>query len=716
MRKLAIVLGIILAVLIAAVLISWATFDVNRYRGRIQAELETRLGRKVTLGQMHLSLAPPSFQVENLAIADDPRVANPKPFVQADLLSVSVKLLPLLQSSVEINSLDLRRPTVELVKDWNGAWNFSSLGESPQAGKAAPAGEPAGSNRQFSLSSLTIRDGQVALTDRQSKKSRTVYNHIDLTAENLAAGQPFQVQLAAHLPGPGKQEIRLQGEGGPLLLTALAATPFHGNLNLDGAGLSALQQFLNNPALANTDGILSGQSKIDSDSGKLAASGEMRFQNVRVHGVDVGYPITAQYDLSDDLQSEVMTIRNTTLKLGSTPLSLSGTVNSKTTPAVVNLNLKASDVSIAEAARLAAALGVAFAPGATVNGRISADIQAHGAVDKPALSGTVSARDVQVTGKDIAQPVQVKSVNLKLAPNEIRSDNFEVISGGTAVTTSIALQQYNSRTPLLTATAQAPNAQLPAVLAMAKAWGVTALDKISGLGALNLNLRATGPVQALTSGQILKALNGSLNVNFNSVRVRGTDVSYQLASLAGFLKPGQNDQGFTNISRLAGNIVVTNGVAQTNDLQALLEIGNVGITGAANLATQALAVRATAVLSKTTSQQVDGTGIGGYMNTALANSQGEIVIPVLVTGTFQNPRYAPDFQKLTQMRLKGALPSFENPEGAVSGILGGLLGQKNKDQRQQQHPQPQDTVQQLLDIFGGKKQPQKPPNPPNPPN
>ena len=59
MRKLAIVLGIILAVLIAAVLIFWATFDVNRYRGRIQAELENRLGRRVTLGQMHLP-GPPS--------------------------------------------------------------------------------------------------------------------------------------------------------------------------------------------------------------------------------------------------------------------------------------------------------------------------------------------------------------------------------------------------------------------------------------------------------------------------------------------------------------------------------------------------------------------------------------------------------------------------------------------------------------------------------
>jgi hypothetical protein len=100
------------------------------------------------------------------------------------------------------------------------------------------------------------------------------------------------------------------------------------------------------------------------------------------------------------------------------------------------------------------------------------------------------------------------------------------------------------------------------------------------------------------------------------------------------------------------------------------------------------------------------------MNTALANNQGEIVIPVLVTGTFKNPRFAPDLQKLAQMKLKGLMPNFNNPGGAASGILGTLLGQKgNQTQQPQQQQQPQNGVQQILDLFG--KKPQK--NPPPPP-
>src|SRR5262245_24949513 len=107
MRKVAIAIGIIVAVIVVAALIFSFTFNVNDYRGRIQSELENRLGRQVSLGQMHLSLLPPSFQVDNLSIADDPRFGNTRPFVQAARLAVSVRLLPLLHKDVEIDSLKL---------------------------------------------------------------------------------------------------------------------------------------------------------------------------------------------------------------------------------------------------------------------------------------------------------------------------------------------------------------------------------------------------------------------------------------------------------------------------------------------------------------------------------------------------------------------------------------------------------------------------------
>jgi len=204
----------------------------------------------------------------------------------------------------------------------------------------------------------------------------------------------------------------------------------------------------------------------------------------------------------------------------------------------------------------------------------------------------------------------------------------------------------------------------------------------------------------------MRALNGTVNLNFANVRYAGVDLNHQIAQLGGFLGKGQTsakDQGYTNIHKVTGNIVVKNGIAQTSNLQALLDIANVGGVGTANLATQALNMSITAVLTKAASQQVGGSQVGGYMNTALSNSQGEIVIPANVTGTFDHPVFTPDVQKIAQMKLKGLMPSADNPLGGGAGVLGGLMGQKSTTTGTKGQPQQQDPASQLMGIFGKKK-------------
>jgi uncharacterized protein involved in outer membrane biogenesis len=734
MRKVLAVVGILIVVVIAGLLIFAATFDVNRYRGTIQSELEKRLGRKVTLGEMHLSLFPPRFRVQSPTISDDPRFSRDVAFVKAQGLDVSVKLMPLLHKDVEINSINLERPVVNLIKNPAGEWNFASLGHpaegavpqtAPSAGgtsnpppassKPTPAKTESASSsgQQFSLGELTVSDGQISVLDQAKGKTPSLYDHIDVTLKNFSPDSQFSVSAAVRMAG-SSQEAKLQGDGGPIVQGNPAATPFHGTLSLKQVGLRDFAKFVNSPALEGTDGILSGETKITSQSGKLTAQGQTQIQNAKVKGMELGFPISAQYDLADDLVADMLTIQKLLVKLGTTPLELSGTVNAKPTPAVLDIRAKAANVSIAEAAKLAAASGVALSQGTTATGNVNANIQARGPADKPALNGTIAGSNIQLSGKNIAQPVQIPSVNLNLTPSQVQSNSFNVTSGGTTLNTQFTVHNYQAATPTIDATVRAPNAQLPAILAMAKAYGVTSVDKVSGEGTMNLNMRASGPVKSLSSAEIMRALNGTVDLNFNNVKYSGANIGRELSTIAGFLNPNagtQSSSGMTNISKMTGNIQVRNGLAQTNNLNAVLDIGNVGAVGTANLVDERLNLRLTAVLSQAVSQKAGGNSVGGFMQTALANNQGELVVPAIVTGTFSNPKFAPDVQQIAQMKLKGLVPNLQNP-GSLAGALQGLLGgPKNNASGTQTQPQQQNPaaspLDQVLGIFGNKKK--KPP-------
>jgi uncharacterized protein involved in outer membrane biogenesis len=732
-----IAIGVIVIVVGAAIFL--ATLDVNKYRPTIQSELQTQLGRRVDLGDVHLKLFPLRFALQDLAIADDPRFSPDTPFLKAKELDVSVKLLPLLHKHIEIESLHLERPNMNLIKNQARQWNFASIGRSPEIGSSAanqpitaasnapapkskpaqphtasesnttPQSSPQTTQQRFSVGQLAIDDGQISLLDQTQSKTPSLYNHIDVTLKNFSPNKPFTVNATVHMPGTGAQSLQLRGQGGPIAEPDRSKTPFHGTLELKQVGISDFTKFLSAPAVSGTDGVMTGQTRITSDSGTLTAEGELDIQNIKVRGMELGYPVTAQYDLSDDLPAEMITVRKLTVKLGSMPLEATGILETKSTPAHIDVNLRANNVSVAEAAKFAAASGIVLCPGTTVSGNANVNVQASGAVDKPALTGTVTASNIQVSGKEIAQPIQIQSVNLNLNPSEIQSNPFNLVSDSTTVNTQFAIRNYLSSSPAIDATVRAPNAQLPAVLAMAKAYGITSLDKVSGEGALNLDMRVSGPVKSISTTEIEEAINGTINLNFTNVKYSGANISKELASIAGFLQAGsaaQDASGITNIKTMTGNVSVKNGIAQTNDLQAQLDMGNIGLVGTASLVSQAVNMHATAVISQAVSQKVGGQSVGGFMKTALANNQGELVIPALVTGTFSNPKFEPDVQQMAQMKLKGLIPNISNP-ASVANTVQNLLGGPKKPAEAPEQPQAQQqpsAVQQLLGLFGKKKQ------------
>src|SRR5437879_4429690 len=267
MLKLAIAIGILVVLAVIVVAALPFVLDVNKYRPRIQTELEQRTGRPVSLGKMDLKVFPLAFRVENAAIGEDKRFPQSRPFAQAQELFVSAKLMPLLHGDIEIGSVELVNPKIELMRNQQGVWNFASLGKPQPAAGAAPTpaqpppAQPSGptnappqqtppqTTKSVTLKNLTVKDGQVAITDLQKNRPRAVYDHIDVDLEDYAANQPFSGMVAAHLPGQGKQTVEIKGKGGPLRDDNIAATDFKGTLKLDEVSLSSLQSFLSVPAL-----------------------------------------------------------------------------------------------------------------------------------------------------------------------------------------------------------------------------------------------------------------------------------------------------------------------------------------------------------------------------------------------------------------------------------------------------------------------------------
>ena len=946
MRKLLIaLLAVTLIVVVLAVTLPFL-IDVNQYRGQLQAEMQKLLNRPVQLGNMSLSVIPLAVKVDNVIIGEDPAFRSNLPFAQVGKLDVHVGLFALLAKKIEVSSLTLEKPRIELIRNAAGVWNFSSLGRSPQpAALAQPAAPPKPGAQPaqgggLALSELSISDGQIAVTDIPKHQARAVYDHIDLTLKDFAPNQPFSLDVTAHLPGKGSQTLRLAGKGGPINDAQMMNTPFSGTVKFKEVSLAGAQKFLNAEALENSDAVITGSTDFSSAAGKASAKGSLKLEDAVIHGVQVGYPIEADFDIADDLTNDIIQIGRCALKLGSTPISVSGTVNTKPTPAMVDVNLSASNASIQEMARLASAFGVAFSPNTKIAGQVTAKVHAQGPTDHLAMNGNVNARNLEITGKEIPQAVKVPAIDLTMTPQEIRSNSFTVSSGATTLNGQMVLSQYATPSPNVDATLKTANAKLEELLGIARAYGVKAAEGMSGSGSVSLDIRVAGPVnntnamnfsgtgtlqnvslktpsltqpvnvrnanlqftqnsanatnlaaslgstnasgnvsianfdapnlrfalnidkvnvaelQKITggaqaparksaanwtlvesaeaasapapkpgflesatgsgtvaigtviydrteltnvhsninldhgvvqlspltaqvyggqlsgvisiderhptatfavnakltgadanklmtaaanspdtlygslsaninqtfatppSGDVVQTLNGPFSFVLTNGRLTKVDLVAELSKIGKF--GGAGAKGYTAIPQMSGTFQVQNGIAQTNDLKAALDIGSMSGQGLLNLVNQTLNMHVTAVLSKGYSQSVGGAGIGGYLNTALANKQGELVLPVIVTGPMNHPAVAPDVEKIAQMKLNNILPNAAGMLGGkntgVGGIVGGLLG---GGQAQGQQPAPaqsghhqnqqnlNNTINDALGgLLGGKKQKQ----------
>ncbi len=207
MKKLLLILLIIVVLAIAGLAIFILTFNADRYRPLVQGKIEEALGRPVQLGRISLGWRGGiALELRGLSVYENAQ-AQTTPALFVEKVSAVVQLLPLLKRDIQVASLAIIRPSVQITKRQDGT--VSVAGVSPPAQTQPPASTIPASSPQPSAGSapaplplfadvVEVRDGVVRFTDTtQQPPVELRVNDVDMTLRNVSLINPIDIE--AHL-------------------------------------------------------------------------------------------------------------------------------------------------------------------------------------------------------------------------------------------------------------------------------------------------------------------------------------------------------------------------------------------------------------------------------------------------------------------------------------------------------------------------------------
>jgi AsmA protein len=487
MKKALTIVGIIIAVLIVIVLVLPFVINVNNFRPRIESELTNALGRKVTVGNLSLSLWSGSVAADNIAIADDPSFSKTA-FIQAKALNVGVELVPLIFSkTLHITDLTLTQPEVNLLRDRSGKWNFSTLGSASPAKKtgeappssagqppAAPVGNSAGKEngapkpapnaapssngengagnqnaassppsieQNLSVSKLNIKNGQVSVGDTAAPGKPHVYRNVDLTVRNFSYTSQFPFTLSVNLPGGGT--AKLDGNAGPINADDASMTPFQAKVNVNGLDLAASGFIDPSSGIA---GVANFDGNVNSNGMRAQSSGTGTADRLKLSpkGSPAQRSVNLKYQTTYDTQKQTGNL-TADVSIAQAVAKLTGTYDLHGETAVLNMKLNADNMPVNDLETMLPALGVTLPAGSSLQGgTLTADMNITGPVSKLVITGPVKLSDTKLHGFDMGSKmaaisvlnglktgpdttIQNLSTNVRVAPDGIQTNNVDLV-------------------------------------------------------------------------------------------------------------------------------------------------------------------------------------------------------------------------------------------------------------------------------------------------
>jgi AsmA protein len=630
-----VIIGGSLAVLvIAALLIIPAFVDINKYKPEIEKQVAKATGRSFSIGSdLDLSLFPfAGISFSDLKLGSLPGFTQ-KEFVTIDSFEVRIKLLPLLSKDIQLKRFILMGPRIILEKNKNGKanWEFAQAPKKKEEPKSTEKSSSGLSGelpiKNLAVGEFKISEGALLYTDHASGLKKEI-SDLNLQLQDVSLDKPIKMVFSALFD---QKPIKLEGKLGPI-----GPNPGKSTIPFD-LSLSALNQL---------EASLNG--KIQTPTEKPAVDLKVKISEFSPRKLmkELGqeFPIeTADPDAINRISLEAglkgspmaVSLSDGILTLDDSTLKFSASVKDFGKPDI-NVNLELDKID-----------GDRYLPP-------KSDTQPTADKEKPAKASGKQKTDYAPLRKLILEAA-LKIGNLKV--NNLKTQDLLVkitAKNGVFKIDPLSMNLYDGKIKgngTLNVQTSSPNTKMDLAVNSVQIAplmkDLAGKDIIEGATEAKISIRMTGDDPEV----IKKTLNGKGELLFLDGAIVGVDIAGMvrnaMAALGLAEKVAVDSRPRTDFTEFKVPFTITNGNVKTPGTNLKSPLLRLLAAGNADLVKETLDFRIESKLVASLKGQGDDKDRSGLM------------VPVLVSGTFSEPKFRPDLKSIAESQLKGKILESE---------------------------------------------------------
>jgi AsmA protein len=674
-KVLGIFIGVVLLLLVAAIVVLPMVVDPNDFKGEIVERVQKQTGRDLKIaGDLNLSVFPwLGVKVDGVELGNAKGFGK-TPFASIKRAAVRVKLMPLLDKKLEVDTVELEGVALNLAKKSDGTSNWDDLAKGDQDEEVTDQSKEKSESslESFTIGGINIKDANISWTDDQSGKKYQI-SDFNMKSGAIVPGNPVALNMGMllqsnepavnarigldgtiELDQPNKQlnvrdlALTLDAEGG-----ALPQGKLKGKLEsvlllaLDGRAFALLDLKVNSGAL-NLTGDIKG-AKLNSDtpqfSGKIAIAEFSPRDWMASQGMEP--PVMADPNALSklaatlNLSSSGMStkINKLAIKLDDSTINGNAVIQGSATAFQLNVD----EINLDRYMSADSGKG-SSAPSNTQERETSANNQLFpvDTIRNLDMSGTVNIEKLTVN----KLPAQKVALTLKARNGLLQTtQKIGAFSGGSYNgTTDI---NASGKTPSIKITSNLSGVELQSLVKQ-----LAGEDRLSGQGNFKANLTASGN----NINAIKRSLNGTMSFNLLKGAIKGINLAAELrkakALLSGESAPAEKGPVQTDFSQIKGSGVITKGVLSNKDLEAFSPFLRVTGSGLVNLVRERVDYTAKIFVVETSKGQ------GGYNLAGLEElERKKIGVPVRFTGPLASPKWTVKWDQVLLESQKEELKS-----------------------------------------------------------